>query len=97
MREQATESLTHAGQVGEEVTRLGGKVSLAIGELGGSHHAAVDEMMKEMLIHERAGIEQYHRLHDSPDRIGDHTSVQLAWATDVVEPVPGRLCGSESE
>jgi bacterioferritin len=62
MREQAAEALTHAAQVGEEVTTLGGKVSLGIGELVGTHHATVDEMMREMLVHERGGLDQYREL-----------------------------------
>jgi bacterioferritin len=62
MQEQANEALLHATQVGEEVTTLGGKVSLGIGELVGSHHATVDEMMLEMLSHERHGLAQYRQL-----------------------------------
>jgi bacterioferritin len=62
MREQAAESLVHATAVGEEVTTLGGKVSLGIGELVGTHHPSVDEMMQEMLLHERHGVELYERL-----------------------------------
>lgn len=62
MREQATEALMHATQAGEEVTSLGAKVSLGIGELVGTHHATVDEMMEEMLTHERRGIELYRKL-----------------------------------
>jgi bacterioferritin len=62
MREQATESLDHAAIVGEEVTSLGAKVSLGIGELVGTHHDHLDEMMREMLIHERAGIALYREL-----------------------------------
>jgi bacterioferritin len=62
MQEQATEALAHASQAGEEVTALGAKVSLGIGELVGSHHDAVDEMMQEMLVHERRGIALYARL-----------------------------------
>jgi bacterioferritin len=62
MRSQASEDLMHAGLVGEEVTALGGKVSLGIGELVGTHHDTVDEMMQEMLVHERHGIELYRRL-----------------------------------
>ena len=62
MQEQATEALTHAQLVGEEVTSLGAKVSLGIGELVGSHHESVDDMMQEMLVHERKGIELYRRL-----------------------------------
>jgi bacterioferritin len=62
MREQATESLVHAAAAGEEVTTLGGKVSLGIGELVGTHHPSVDEMMQEMLVHERHGVALYERL-----------------------------------
>jgi bacterioferritin len=62
MQEQATEALAHATQIGEEVTSLGGKVSLGIGDLVGSHHSTVDEMMQEMLVHERHGVDQYRRL-----------------------------------
>jgi bacterioferritin len=62
MRDQATESLAHAALAGEEVTTLGAKVSLGIGELVGTHHATVDEMMQEMLLHEQHGIELYQRL-----------------------------------
>jgi bacterioferritin len=45
MRDQASESLLHAAAAGEEVTTLGGKVSLGIGELVGTYHPSVDEMM----------------------------------------------------
>ncbi len=62
MREQAAESLMHATLAGEEVTALGGNVSLAIGQLVGSHHDAVDQMMEEMVLHERRGIALYERL-----------------------------------
>jgi bacterioferritin len=62
MREQASESLMHASLAGEEVTSLGNVVSLGIGELVGTHHPALDEMMQEMLIHERKGIRLYETL-----------------------------------
>ena len=62
MRQQAAESLAHATAAGEEVTSLDGQVSLGIGELVGTYHPGVDEMMQEMLLHERAGIEHYRAL-----------------------------------
>jgi len=62
MRDQATQSLAHAIQAGEEVTGLGGNVSLAIGELVGAHHPSVDDILQEMLVQERRGIELYRRL-----------------------------------
>jgi bacterioferritin len=62
MRQQASEALLHAAEAGEEITTLGGKVSLAIAKLPGTHHAAVDDILQELLIHERAGIELYREL-----------------------------------
>jgi bacterioferritin len=62
MRDQAQQSLGHAVQAGEEVTALGGKVSLSIGELVGTHHDSVDQMLEEMLVHERHGVGLYRRL-----------------------------------
>ena len=64
MREQAAESLTHAALAGEEVTSLGQAVSLGIGELVGSHHGSVDEMMQEMVTHEKRGVQLYEALLD---------------------------------
>jgi bacterioferritin len=62
MQEQAQQSLAHAVQAGEEVTALGGRVSLGIGELVGTHHASVDQMLEEMLVHERRGVDLYRTL-----------------------------------
>jgi bacterioferritin len=62
MRDQAAESLTHAALAGEEVTSLGQVVSLGIAELVGSHHSTVDEMMQEMLVHEKRGVQLYEAL-----------------------------------
>ena len=53
MQKQAMEALAHATQAGEEVTTQGGKVSLGIGKLVGLHHAHVDEILGELLVHER--------------------------------------------
>jgi len=74
MREQAQQSLDHAVQAGEEVTSLGGQVSLGIGELVGTHHASVDEMLQEMIIHERHGIAHYRQLLDLTE--GCHVSLE---------------------
>ncbi len=62
MREQAQQALVHAIQAGEEVTALGGNVSLDIGELVGTHHPTVDDILGEMLVQEGRGIELYRRL-----------------------------------
>jgi bacterioferritin len=62
MRTQASESLLHAVEAGEEVTALGGQVSLGIAQLAGMHHQSVDEILQELVAHERKGIELYRRL-----------------------------------
>ena len=62
MREQAAESLLHASQAGEEVTTLNGRVSLGIAALAGTHHESVDDIMQELLVHERKGIDLYRQL-----------------------------------
>jgi bacterioferritin len=56
------------------VTSLGGQVSLGIGELVGTHHASVDEMLQEMILHERHGVAHYRRLLDLAE--GSHVSLE---------------------
>ena len=36
--------------------------ALGIGELPGTHHESVDDIMQELLVHERRGIDLYQRL-----------------------------------
>ena len=61
MREQANEGLLHASAAGEEVTTLGGRLSLGIGPLVGAYHATVDEILQELLTYETSAV-------DSPGR-----------------------------
>jgi bacterioferritin len=62
MREKAGEALLHATEAGDEVTAIGAAVSLTIGELVSAHTQSVDDMMKDMVGHERKGIDLYRRL-----------------------------------
>lgn len=62
MREQATEALLHATEVGEEVTSLGGRVSLRIGEPAATYHESLDNILRELIAHERGGIDLYRQL-----------------------------------
>lgn len=64
MREQATESMTHAQEAGELITHLGGHPSLAIGNLLESHKHDIKDILKESLQHEKATLELYYQLHD---------------------------------
>ena len=61
-REQAKESLTHAEQIGEAITTLGGHPSLKVGKLLETHKHSMDEILRESLDHERAQLERLHQL-----------------------------------
>jgi bacterioferritin len=62
LREQATESMTHAQQAGEIITSLGEHPSLAIGPLLETHKHDVGDILREALEQERAGTRMYRDL-----------------------------------
>jgi bacterioferritin len=58
-RDEATESLAHAQQAGEMVTRLGGHPSLAIGSLLETHQHDIGQILRETLHHEHHALGLY--------------------------------------
>jgi len=62
MQEQADEALAHARQAGEEVTTLGGRPSLGIGALVGTHHERIDAILEELIEHGSRGVDLYRQL-----------------------------------
>jgi bacterioferritin len=62
LREQATESLLHAQQVGEWITTLGAYPSLEIGPLLDSHKLDTASMLRESLETEGAALALYRDL-----------------------------------
>ena len=62
LREQASESLVHAQQVGEWITTLGAYPSLAIGLLLDSHKHDITAMLKESLEAEAQALALYRQL-----------------------------------
>ena len=62
LRSQATESMTHAQEAGELITHFGGHPSLGIGPLLESHKHNINDILKESLEHERAGLALYYDL-----------------------------------
>ncbi|HEU4522059.1 MAG TPA: ferritin-like domain-containing protein [Thermoanaerobaculia bacterium] len=59
LREQATESMTHAQQAGEILTSLGEHPSLGIGQLLETHRHDIGDILREALQNERAGLQLY--------------------------------------
>ena len=86
MREQAAEALLHATEAGEEVTAMGGEVSLAIAELAGTHHASVDDILQELLVHERKGVDLYRKL----------LKVSEGWSVSLEEFAREKIRGEET-
>ena len=62
LRSQADESQAHAVAAGENITSFGGHPSLRIGALLETHKHNVDEILREALEHERAGLDEYRKL-----------------------------------
>ena len=61
-REEARESLAHAQQAGEMVTRLGGHPSLAIGPLLETHQHDIGQILRETLQAEHTALGLYNQL-----------------------------------
>ena len=62
LRDQASESLTHANQAGELITNLGGHPSLAIGPLLETHNHDIGTILRESLEHEKDSLNSYKAL-----------------------------------
>jgi len=62
MKEQATESLLHAQQVGEIITGYGGHASTKITEIEETHQHDIEQILEESLQHELTAIGLYRAL-----------------------------------
>ena len=62
LREQANESLLHAGKAGELITHLGGHPSLSIGPLLETHNHDIGDILRESLEHEGMALQAYRDL-----------------------------------
>ena len=85
MRQQAAESLAHATEAGEEVTAMGGSISLGIATLSGKHHSSIDAILRDLLSHERAGVELYREL----------LKVSEGWSVSLEEYARAKIRGEE--
>ncbi len=62
LREQAMESLAHAGIAGEHITTLGGHPSLKIGKLTETHKHSLSDILSESLEHENVQVKNLRHL-----------------------------------
>src|SRR5690348_10234966 len=62
LRENATESLTHAQEAGEMIMRLHKRPSLGIAALPITRHNTIDDIVAEAVQREEAGVELYREL-----------------------------------
>jgi bacterioferritin len=62
LRENATESLTHAQEAGEMIMRLHRRPALGIAQLPTTRHNTIDEIVTESVEREEAGVLLYREL-----------------------------------
>jgi bacterioferritin len=62
LRENATESLTHAQEAGEMIMRLHKRPTLGVAALPITRHNTIDEIVTEAVEREEAGVELYREL-----------------------------------
>jgi len=62
LRDQSSESLTHASLVGEHITTLGGHPSLKIAKLLETQKHSIGDILKESVEHERGQLQLYYDL-----------------------------------
>ncbi len=62
LRDQASESLTHASEAGEHITTLGGHPSLKIGKLIETEKHSLNDILKESLDHEETQLNNLYTL-----------------------------------
>ena len=62
LRDNATESLTHAQEAGEMIMRLHKRPALGIAPLPTTRHNTIDEIITEAVQREEAGVELYREL-----------------------------------
>lgn len=62
LRDQASESLTHANIAGEHITTLNAHPSLKISSLLETHKHSINDILLESLAHEKHQVENYKNL-----------------------------------
>lgn len=62
LRDQATESLAHAQQIGEFITTLDGHPSLKIAKLLETEKHSIQDILKESIDHEKGQLALYYEL-----------------------------------
>lgn len=87
-RDQATETLLHAQQAGELVTRLGGHPSLAIGDMLESHRHDLREIVQETLEAEHVTLELYYGL---LDMVRDRSVSLEEYARQMIQAEEGHI------
>ena len=61
-RAQAQESMTHAIQIGEKITALGGHPPVVSAQVEETNMHSVDQILKESLVHEERILDLYKKL-----------------------------------
>jgi bacterioferritin len=88
LRDQSTESLTHAILAGEHITTLGGHPSLKISSLLETHKHAIQDILNESLVHEREQLANYFTL---LKMVEGHSVFLEEYARDMIKDEEGHI------
>lgn len=77
-RDNATESMDHATRIGEKITAFGGHPSMDGEKIKENNEHNIDQILKESLQHEEAGIELYKNLARLAEKAEDMALEELA-------------------
>ena len=100
LREQATESLTHAQLAGEMITQLGAYPSLGIGRLLDSHKHDIGKILVESMEHEAAALQLYKDLLSAVEGRSvmlEEYARQMIYAEELHAGEVGRCCASPAK
>jgi bacterioferritin len=85
LKEQASESLLHAGEAGEMITHYGGHPSLAIGTLLETENHNIDAILEESKQHESNSLDLYKNLLKLTEGVTDYILVREYAVQKIVE------------
>ncbi len=77
-RDNATESMTHATEIGEKITSLGGHPAIGTPAIHESNDHSTITLLEESLAHEEKAVVLYKKLAELAESLGDIALEELA-------------------
>ncbi len=85
LRDQASEGMTHTTMIGEKITAYGGHPPMLTESIKESNVHSIDQILKESMTFEEAGLELYEKLAQLAADAGDIALEEMARAAVLEE------------